>query len=173
MARKRSRRRRAVRRNPFGRRRARSRARYRRNPGGFRSIIPLATKTAVHAATAVGGKIVARKVRSLLKRTPGTIAGSLVEVGVSLGFVALGAMVPKARGIAEPAAIGALMAPIETLVQQLSIPGVSDSLADDGFLLGADVELVSALPSDEVAGYVDGGRPQGLAGYVDGTRIAM
>lgn len=151
----------------------------RRNPSGvnFRSIVPRVvgevTTRVVDAGLAVGGKVGARLIRGKLGQKAGTVGGSLIEGSVGFVLTVVGAVFPKARGIVGPLAQGAYQAPIETIVQQLGIPHISDTLADDGYLLGDDVELVSALPGDEsVAGYVGGGG-QSLAGYVNGgDRVA-
>jgi len=166
MAKKKKGHRHAARRSNPSRRRG-HRSRFRRNPAGFKSLFPRVLNTAKNAALGVGGKVVARKVRNLTGQKPGTVVGSLVETGVSLGLVALGTFVPKIAGITDPLAVGAMMAPIETAIQQFGIPGISDSLADDGFLLGADVELVSAY-DDQISGYVEGPQGSAMAGYVEG-----
>ena len=156
--------------------------RYRRNPprgGLLGDLVPFASDAAMGAVGVLGGKILARKVRSLAKQGPGTLLGSLVEAATGVVGGLLVSNVSPAWG--ERIAVGGLLAPMETLVQQLGIRGISDTLGDDGFIVGGDsgVDLVSAyddgdsLAAGDLAGYLptDDGNSQGgtLAGYVYGA----
>lgn len=132
-------RRRHVRRNPIG---------VRSIGGKLRALPSFALHTAINAGVAIGGKIVARKVRGLAKQQAGSVVGSLIEAGVGLvGGALLSTVAPEAGAMF---ALGGVMAPMETAIQQLKIPHVSDSLGDDGYLIGGDsgVTLVSAFPED-------------------------
>lgn len=142
-------------------------SRHRRNPAGFnvRSIVPFAVRAGIGAVEVMAGKIVVRKVRGLvLKQKPGSIFAVLAEAGMGL----VGGMLLSSvnRELGERFAIGGVLAPMETLVQNLALPFVSDALGDDGFMLGDGVTVESVSGFDDVAGYVGNGG--GLAGYVPG-----
>lgn len=168
-------RRRASTRRTTTRRRARS---YRRNPSGVMAgVVPFVTEAALGAAGVLGGKVIARKGRSMLRQQAGTLLGSIVEAGVG---VAAGLVVAQfAPEWGERIAMGGLLAPMETIVQQSGVPLLSDSLGDDGFLLGdaSGIELVSAYEDgalgdgDVVAGYIGSGTEMGdaeLGAYIAG-----
>jgi hypothetical protein len=131
------------------------RRRARRNPPAMlRGVVPFVTGAALGAVTATGGKIVARKVRGLLKQAPTSVFGMGAEALVGLvGGLMLSRVSPQ---LGRDFAIGGLQAPLETSVQRMSIPHVSDALADDGYLLGDG----TGLYPDALAGYVSGGTPQ-------------
>lgn len=127
----------------------------RHNPMGHKSIagklknLPhFAIHTVTGAGIAIGGKIAARKLRGLANQQAGTVLGSLIEAGVGLvGGLLIGHVSPNAGAMF---ALGGVMAPMETGLQQLKIPHISDSLGDDGYYVGGDsgVTLVSANPDD-------------------------
>lgn len=192
------RRRRRHHKNPPAARRPRRHRSYRRNPparvarargisGAVRELPAFALQSLVGAGVFTGGIIVARKVRAgVFKQQPGTIISSVIEaaVGVVGGLVLC---MLGHEGIGSDFAKGGVAAPLQTTVQQLGIPHVSDALGDDGYLIGpgTGVSLVSAYPADYaplVAGaspdaglgsYVSGARPTPaqLAGYVSGGAI--
>ncbi len=153
---------------------------------GVRGILRTAPHFAIEAlmgaAVVTGGKIVARKVRgAVFGKQPGTIVSSLIEAGVGLaGGLALCMLGHESLG--ADFAKGGFQAPLETTVQQFGIPHISDSLGDDGYLMGpgTGVTLVSAFPddygalaSDRVNGYVSGAparpSPAQLGAYVAGS----
>lgn len=172
---------------------SRARRRYRRNPparvarargigGAIRELPAFAIQSLVGAGIFTGGIVVARKVRAgVFKQQPGTIVSSLIEAGVGIvGGLALCML--GHEGLGSDFAKGGVAAPLQTTIQQLGIPHVSDALGDDGYLIGpgTGVSLVSAYPADYgplVAGvspdsglgmYVSGARPTPgqLAGYM-------
>lgn len=148
----------------------RRRARHtRRNPpAAIRGILALAEHAGVGAFQVLAGKIGVRKLRGLAGQKAGTLLGSLMEAGIGLGAGMLVArMVSPLAG--ERVAIGGFLAPMETLVQQLGIPHISDSLGDDGYMLTGDLGYV--VSDDRTAdGYngrnVLGDDDDDLAGYV-------
>lgn len=140
------------------------RRRHRRNPAGFKipklaSVIPFATQAGISAAEAVAGKIVARKVRSITGRTPGSPIAAAIEAGVGLA----GGLVLQSvdKNLGTMFAVGALMAPLETAIQRLGIPHISDSLGDDGFYLGDALGLT--VDESQVGSYES--QPDGISGY--------
>jgi len=159
--------------------RRRSHRRTRRNPPGLLGdLVPFASEAAMGAVGVLAGKVGARKVRGMMGQGPGTLLGSMMEAGAGIvGGLVLSSFSPEwgARF-----AIGGVLAPMETLVQQLGVKGISDTLGDDGYLVGADtgVDLVSAYDDgalgdgDELAGYIAGGDGAGeevISGYVYGA----
>ena len=113
------------------------------------------------AGGVLAGKIVVRKTRGLLGMKAGTIIGSVVEAAAGLAAgLAVQTVSPRYGALV---AIGGVLSPMETLVQQLGIPHVSDSLADDGYLFGGDsgVELVSAADNGAVSEFVTDNRGTG------------
>lgn len=156
------------------------RRRYRHNPpsmrGLTRGVVPFAIESVKGAGAVVAGKIVVRKARSLIGQKPGSIVGSAVEAVAAIVAGKLAQSVSPKYGALL--AIGGIAAPLETLVQQMGIPHVSDSLADDGFLFGGDtgVEMVSAVPDDgtgQLSEFVEGGgaqTPSNLSEYVAGQQ---
>jgi hypothetical protein len=136
---------------------------YRHNPPAFRvgAIVTFGKDAVIGAGEVLAGKIIARKSRGMLGQKPGTVLGSVIEATVGI-IAGLGVSRLNAKAGAM-VAIGGVLSPMETLVQQLGIPHVSDSLADDGFLFGGDsgVEMVSAVPDrgngDNVREFVEGG----------------
>ena len=130
--------------------------RHRRNPPAFlgkltnkiprpvRFVFPAIGK----AFVATGGVIGARKVRGLLKQQPGTLFGAAIEILVAFGGGFLLSMAHEPTG--EAFATGALMAPIMSKLHDLQIPHISDSLGDDGAVVGpgSGLTLVSAYPDD-------------------------
>lgn len=163
---------------------------YRRNPPRFGAALKSIPHTAIGAAlgavTIIGAKVAVRKVRgSIFKQQPGTMFGSIIEGATAIvGGVLLGMWHP---GLGEDFAKGGLAAPLETAIQNMGIPHVSDSLGDDGYVVGpgTGVTLVSAFPedyaglaaagaggSDNMGRYVSGALPiQGgsLGAYVPGV----
>lgn len=154
------------------------RRRRRHNPPSIGRIVKgvpsFAMHTTMNAGVAVAGKIAARKVRGLFKSTdkngvsqplqPGSVVGSVVEfITAQVGGLLLSMVNP---GLGAAFAVGGVMAPIETIVQQLGIKHISDSLGDDGYLVGpgTGVTLVSAYPDDY--GGVVGEIGQDLGRYV-------
>lgn len=179
MARKRGKRRHAS--NPLRSRRhstthrasAHRRRTYRRNPPGLgralKSIPHTAIAAGIGAVTIVAAKVAVRKVRgSIFKQAPGTLFGSLIEGGAAIaGGILLGMWHP---GLGEDFAKGGLAAPLETAVQNMGIPHVSDSLGDDGYVVGpgTGVTLVSAFP-DDYAGVASGNGSDNMGRYVSGV----
>ncbi len=149
-----------------------TRRRYRRNPSGVRASLKnlpeFAMGAAIGAATSVGGVIAVRKVRGMLGKEPGSVMGSAIEAAAAIaGGLALSHFVNPRVG--ADFARGGLMAPMMTAVQQLGIPHISDSLGDDGFLIGGDtgLGLISAWPDgtgETYAGYLPGPGTQGALG---------
>jgi len=129
------------------------------NPSGMLKQLPAkGLELGIRAVETVGGVWVARKVRGLAKQQPATIKGSAIELLVAAGVLVAGAFAgPKVARHAENIATGALMAPIMSHLGQLQIPGVSDSLGDDGWVVGpgTGLTLVSAFP-DDYAGVAGG-----------------
>ncbi len=155
MARKRRRRRGNVARSNPPRRRS-SRRRFRRNPVGaaLKGVVPFVTDAAVGAVVSLGGIVTARKVRGLIGQQPGTMVAALVEAGVGVvGGLVLSRTVSQKIG--ADFARGGLLAPMMTLVQQARIPFISDSLGDDGFVLGDG--LGAYIGDDDIAGYIGQG----------------
>lgn len=150
--------------------------RYRHNPPKFSvgRVVAFGKDTVIGAGEVLAGKIVARKTRGLLGQLPGTVLGSVIEAvtGIVAGL-AVQTINAKAGAMV---AIGGVLSPMETLVQHLGIPHVSDSLADDGFLFGGDsgVEMISAVPSDNVSEFVEGGGRANvqLSEFVTGAQAA-
>jgi hypothetical protein len=156
----------------------RKRRRYRRNPPGgmlgglTRGVVPFAVGSVLDAGEAIVGKVGVRTVRRLLKQEPGTMMGTVIEAGSAIvGGLLLRGVNPR---LGANFARGGVQAPMETLIQNLGIKGVSDQLADDGYYLGGDtgVTLVSAYPDSITDGgnggmgrYVEGA---GMGQYVDG-----
>jgi hypothetical protein len=141
----------------------------------MKGIFGFAQNAAVGAAEVLAGKVIVRKARALAGQKPGTLLGSLIEAGVGIGAGMLASRMVN-REVGERIAMGGLLAPMETLVQQLGIPHVSDSLGDDGYELTGDLGYVVADDDsaydggalgdeDDLAGYVGGG--DDLGGYVD------
>ena len=62
---------------------------------------------------------------------------------------------------------GGLLAPMMTLVQQARIPFISDSLGDDGFVLGDG--LGAYIGDDDIAGYIGGAGAVDRVGAYEGT----
>lgn len=140
-------------------------SRARRNPSGvMNGIVPFVQEAAIGAATVLAGKVIARKGRGMMKQQPGTLLGSLMEAGIGLAAGLVVESIAPGRG--ELVAIGGLLAPMETLVQQTGVPLLGDALGDDGFLLSDNggVDLVSAYDDGEFAGYVEDG--DRVAGYL-------
>ncbi len=172
------RRRTAVQRAAAPRRRARH---TRRNPpASMKGIVGMAQTAAVGAAEVLAGKVAVRKLRGLAGQKAGTLFGSIIEAAAGIGGgLLVGRMVNREFG--ERFAIGGFLAPMETLVQQMGIPHISDSLGDDGYELTGDLGYVVADDDDDslagledvnvlgddddLAGYVGGG--DGLGDYVD------
>lgn len=162
---------------------SRARRRYRRNPpgrvvrargigGAIRELPSFAIHSLIGAGVFTGGIVVARKVRAgVFKQQPGTIVSSLIEAAVGLaGGLALCMLGHEQLG--SDFAKGGVAAPLQTTVQQLGIPHVSDALGDDGYLIGpgTGVSLVSAYPAD-YAPLVAGASPDaGMGAYVSGAR---
>lgn len=161
----------------------RARRRYRRNPpgrvarargisGAIRELPAFAIQSLVGAGVFTGGIVVARKVRAgVFKQQPGTIISSVIEavVGIAGGLVLC---MLGHEGLGSDFAKGGVAAPLQTTVQQLGIPHVSDALGDDGYLIGpgTGVSLVSAYPAD-YAPLVAGVSPDsGMGSYVTGAR---
>lgn len=144
----------AARKNPPAHKRAssRPRARHRRNPPTartmFRELPGTIARTGIRAVEATSGVILARKIRGLAKQQPGTVVGSAIEiltgVGAGLGLVFVN------EDLAEHVMLGCFMAPIMSIVHGLNVPHLSDSLGDDGALIGpgTGLTLVSAYPED-------------------------
>lgn len=130
------------------------RRRFRRNPAGLRGIVPFVTTAAVDAAESLAGIITARKVRGMMiGQQPGTIMAALVEAGVG---IAGGLVLSRVNAnLGARFAQGGLLAPMMTMVQQARIPFVSDSLGDDGFVLGDG--LGAYIGDDDISGYVGPG----------------
>lgn len=172
MSRKKGRRRssgRHTRRNPAAaasnppRRHRGARRHYRHNPPiGLKHVVPFAVQSFTGAGGVLAGKIIVRKTRGLLGQKPGSIIGSVIELTAGLAAGLAVQMVSPRYGALV--AIGGVLSPMETLVQQLGIPHVSDSLADDGYLFGGDsgVEMVSAADNGStVSEFVTDNRGQG------------
>lgn len=123
-------------------------------------------RTGINAATAIGGKIWARKARGLAKQQPGTLVGSIIEAAVGLG-TGLAVASFGFPVVGEMLALGGVMAPMETGIQQAGIKHISDSLGDDGYYIGGDsgIGLISAYP-DDYAGTVG---DEDLGDYVSGA----
>lgn len=145
----------------------------RRNPRGFRlpslsGVVPFAIEATTNAAAAIGGKVVARKARGLAGQAPGEVVGSAIELGVGL----VGGLLLRGfhRRLGTMFATGAIMAAGETALQRMNIPHISDSLGDDGFMVGpgTGVTLVSAHP-DDYQQLADGG----MGRYVDGDVVPV
>lgn len=167
-----------ARQNPHRRHRRRS------NPPGVMSLVKslpaFAGRAAISGVTVVTGVIAARKVRGLVKQEPGSLLGSAIELATGIIGGALLAAFVNPR-IGEAFAAGGVAAPVMTFVQNLKIPHISDSLGDDGYVIGdgTGLTLVSAHPDDygPVAvgdaggGYVRGGDAS-VQGYTPGARRA-
>lgn len=149
--------------NPPRRHHRSARRHYRHNPPiGFKNVVPFALQSVTGAGGVLAGKIIVRKTRGMLGQKPGTIIGSVIELAAGLAAGLAVQMVSPRYG--SLVAIGGVLSPMETLVQQLGIPHVSDSLADDGFLFGGDsgVEMVSAADNGSaVSEFVSDGRGTG------------
>lgn len=139
----------------------------------MKGLFGFAQTAAIGAGEVLAGKIIARKVRGLAGQKPGTMLGSIMEAGIGLGAGLLVSRLVN-RDAGERVAMGGLLAPMETLVQQLGIPHVSDSLGDDGYELTGDLGYIVAdddddgdklSDEDDLAGYVGAG--DGLGGYVE------
>ena len=137
-------------------------ARFRPTRAGARSVIPFTINATIGAAEVLGGMFVARKVRGFTKLEVGSPLAMLVEFVAGIGAgLAVSTFSPA---IGERVAIGGVLAPMLSGVQRLKIAGVSDTLADDGFILDGGVTMDDG---SGVAGYVTGANG-GLAGYVPG-----
>lgn len=158
--------------------------RARRNPPMFGKLfgrhaqgsgpVAFAIHTLGRSVVGVGGEVVVRKVRgSIFKMAPGTVMGSSVEALLGLVGGFLLSRFHEGAGIAF--AQGAVSAPMRTEIQQLSIPHISDSLGDDGYVMGpgTGVTLISAYPGDYegVVTGADGDRTLGR--YVNGDQGTM
>jgi len=159
---------------------------HRRNPPGFMALVKTAPAFAGRALISgvgvVGGVIGARKVRGLFKQEPGSVMGSVIEIATGLvaGF-GVSLIHPMLRPLGEAIAAGGVAAPVMTFVQNLKIPHISDSLGDDGYVIGdgTGLTLVSAHPDDygEVVGDIPsrssaytGGGDSSVQGYATGSR---
>lgn len=117
----------------------------------------------------LGGEVSVRKVRGLAKQAPGTLMGSVIEGVTALlgGFLISRVHLEAGKAFAQ----GGLSAPIRTFVQNRGIPHISDSLGDDGYLMGpgTGVTLISAYPQDysDVVQGEDG--EESLGRYVSGA----
>jgi hypothetical protein len=163
-------------------RRSGRRVHYRHNPPRGRSftsgLVPFAVDSLKGAGAVTLGEIIVRKVRSLVGQKPGSIVGSAIEIVTAIVAGKAAQQVSSKYG--SLIAYGGVAAPLRTVVQQMGIPHVSDSLADDGFLFGGDtgVEMVSATPDgspDQISEFVDGSgaqTPSNLAEFVAGNQAA-
>lgn len=146
----------------------------RRHRGGFiTEQLHHAVQVAMGAGAAITGELGARGGRALLtKQAPGTVVASAWEVAIALVGGELLRMVSPSWG--EFFAVGGVMAPIRSALQAASIPFVSSTLGDDGFLVGpgTGVMLISAHPGDYQdvvgAGGVRRELPGAVADYVTG-----
>jgi hypothetical protein len=143
--------------------------------------LAFAMQSTGRAVVGVGAEVTVRKVRGLLKMAPGTIKGSITEAALGLVGGYLLSLVHEGAGAAF--AQGGLSAPLRTELQQLAIPHISDSLGDDGYLMGpgTGVTLISAFPEDysgvvqgedgdaSLGRYVSGDVPSAMQGYVAGA----
>jgi hypothetical protein len=178
VARKRRKRRASAPRKQYHRRRHHAR----RNPPIFGRLlgkhtrgngpVAFAIATVGRSVVGVGGEVFVRKVRgSLFKQAPGTIMGSGIEA--LLGLVGGFLLSRVHQGAGAAFAQGAVSAPLRTEIQQLSIPHISDSLGDDGYVMGpgTGVTLISAYPGD-YAGVVQGEDGEATMGrYVSGDQM--
>lgn len=126
--------------------------RYASRPGP----VGFAIRTVGRAGVGIAGEVFVRKVRgTVFKQAPGTIVGSAIEalLGLATGY----AISFAHEGAGAAWAQGAVAAPLRTELQQMAIPHVSDSLGDDGYVMGpgTGVTLISAFP-DDYAGVVQG-----------------
>lgn len=145
-----------------------------------KSAPAFAGRALITGGTVVAGVIAARKVRGLFKQEPGSLIGSAIEIATGLiGGLAL-SMVNQRVG--EGFAAGGVAAPVMTFVQNMKIPHISDSLGDDGYVIGdgTGLTLVSDHPDDygtvvgDIAGrssYVSGG-DSAVQGYTSSARRA-
>lgn len=136
-----TRRRRHTRRNPVG-------VRARSIGAALKNLPAFALHSGIKAGGALAGVVAARKLRGLTGQKAGSMVGSLIEAGVGIVGGALVSTVSPSLG--EGIAVGGVLAPLMTFVQNQKIPHISDSLGDDGYLIGGDtgVTLVSAYPDD-------------------------
>jgi hypothetical protein len=156
------------RRGGSARRGASLRARFRPTRAGLRPVVPFTIDATVGAAEVIAGKVIARTVRGLTGQQPGSIFGAGIEfvAGITAGLLV--ATVNREAG--ERVAIGGVMAPMETLIQRMGIPHISDSLGDDGYYItGTTVGEVGE--SGGVGGYVEGAGSDGVGGYVTGPAL--
>lgn len=134
----------------------RGRRRFRRNPpigSALRGVVPFVMDSAIDAALGVVGVIGVRKGRSLTGQQPGTPLALATEGLIALG---LGYGLSRVnRRVGVNVARGGLMAPMMTFIQNAKIPFISDSLGDDGFVLGDG--LGAYIGDEDVAGYIGAG----------------
>lgn len=122
----------------------------RRNPPAMlRNIVPFAIEAGIGAVRTTGGKVAVRTIRGLTKQDAGSVVGSAVE---AVAAIVGGALISTFhRGAGRDFAVGGLQAPLETTVQRMKIPRVSDALGDDGFYLGDEYNLAGS--PEYVGGY--------------------
>jgi hypothetical protein len=110
-------------------RRGRKRARSIVRSSGAGGIMGMVKVAASNAAVATGGKVAVNVVRSKVGFAKGSTAGSLVEAAAAIG---LGAVVARfgSRAYGEVLMMGGLMSPMETLIKDMGLPGVSGALGD-------------------------------------------
>lgn len=157
VARKGSKRRKATtraRRNPSratSSRRRRSRAR-RNPPAILRNLPGFAMDAGIGAVSAIGGKLLARKGRALVKQAPGTVFGMAAEA--IIGIAAGAAVATKFPRVGRDIALGGIMSPLESIAARVTLPVIGQLGADDYYLGYSDG--VDALAGGQLAGYVAG-----------------
>lgn len=160
--------------NPRRRRRkrrstgTRARAR-RRNPPTGKNIIRKLQTGLMNAGAAVLGKGVARVLPQQLGIPTAGAPGIAAQVAVGLGIGLIADRLPISSQLADSVLVGALMAPIESLVVTLNVPFLSPALASypmasyplAGGLIPPEIQSRSRL--NALPGSAD--RPQEFAGY--------
>lgn len=134
----------------------RGRRRFRRNPpigSALRGVVPFVMDSAIDAALGVAGVVAVRKGRSLTGQLPGTPLALATEGLIALGLGYGLSRVNKRVG--ANVARGGLMAPMMTFLVNAKIPVLSESLGDDGIVLGDG--LGAYIGDEDVAGYIGAG----------------
>lgn len=150
--------------------------RRRRNPPAARShaltpkaLIADVMDGGIGAVCVLTGKVGSRQLRRQFGYAPGTVIGSMIELGSGLALGLIGSRVlPRAaRPYARDVMVGAFVGTLETVLKPMAIPFVSDSLGDAGVY---DTETIM-LPADATTAIAN--TPMGRLGAYSGRKSGL